>query len=107
MKLTNAKIRPNTDETNKSLLGWGECLDSESGMFYNNIKIKLKPKDENGSLRITLDFPSKTAIMQDRVEKKIFYVKPINSEAYKHFEDVFISCIKSSIGGKNESKGNV
>ena len=107
MELANAKIRPNTDETNKSLLGWGEVCDTQNGIFYNNIKIKLKPKDESGALRITLDFPAKVVVMQDRVEKKIFYVKPVNAKAYKLFEDVFIKCIKDSIGGKNEIKSNV
>lgn len=107
MRLENARIRPNDDTTNKALLGWGEVLDSENGIFYNNIKIKLKPKDESGALRITLDFPAKVVVMQDRVEKKIFYVKPINAKAYKIFEDAFIKCIKDSIGGKNESKSNV
>ena len=101
INLVNGKIRPNTDNENKALFGWFEVLDQNAGVFYNNIKIKIKPKDETGKLRITLDFPSKTVIMQDRVEKKIFYVKPINKEAYLAFEQAALRCILENAGNKN------
>ena len=99
INLINVKIRPNTDETNRGLFGWGECLDSNSGIFYNNIKVKLKRGTESG-VRITLDFPAKTVILQDNVEKKIFYVKPINATAYKAFEQAFITAIRLELGRK-------
>jgi len=101
INLINVRIRPNTDDTNKDLVGWMECLDSNSGIFYNNIKIKLKKKEEGG-IKVTLDFPAKNVIMSDKTEKKIFYVKPINATAYRAFELVAISAIKQELGRKNE-----
>jgi hypothetical protein len=99
----NTRIRANTDETNPTLVGWGECLDKDSGVFYNNIKVRIK-KGENGRFKLLLDFPSKIAIMQDKTEKKIFYVKPVTSAAYKAFESAFVHCIVEARRSNAESK---
>lgn len=106
LNLTNCKIRYNLDTSNRDLLGWAECLDAENGVFYNNIKIKLKKKEDGLGMRVTLDFPAKVVKMQDGVEKKIFFVKPINATSYKVFERVVVLTIKDDLRRKNE-KGNL
>ena len=105
MNLINCKIRPNVDETSKALFGWGEVLDNDSGMHYNNIKLKIKRLDDGG-VKVVLDFPSKTAVMQNGMEKKIFFVKPIRADTYREFERVFIHAIRLAVEEKRNGKEN-
>ena len=105
MKLVNGKLRVNSDETNPNLAGWFECLDEENGIYYNNIKVKLKKLDDGG-IKITLDFPSKIVIMKDGVEKKIFFVKPITTECYKSFERIAVHCIRETLQRRNNEKSS-
>jgi hypothetical protein len=103
MKIENVRIRPNIDETNRELFGWGECLLPEQGLFINNIKIRLKKREGTEGIRVTLDFPSKLVTLSDKSQKKIFYVKPVNATAYRAFEQAFITAIRVELGRKHGS----
>ena len=105
MNLINCRIRPNLDETNTELYGWAEYLDADSGIFYNNVKVKIKKKPEGG-VKLTLDFPSKSVNIGG-VEKKIFYVKPVRAEAYRAFEQVTITAVRKHMEAKNEKANNL
>ncbi len=82
LSVENLRVRLNKDGSITDMVGWAEfCLIDEVHKFYlNNIRVKAKVVD--GSYTVRLEFPSKTITAQDGTDKKVFYVKPVNKEAY-------------------------
>lgn len=82
LKVENLRVRLNKESTTADLLGWCECciVDEIHKFYFNNIRVKAKIVD--GIYTVRLEFPSKTIIAQDGTDKKVFYLKPVNKEAY-------------------------
>ena len=78
----NIRIRANTDGSTGDLIGWAEFvlnIDNIYKVYINNVKVKFR--EDKSSWR--LEYPSKAVDGKDGVERKVFYVKPINKETYE------------------------
>ena len=82
LTVENLRVRLNKDGSITDMVGWAEfCLVDDIHKFYlNNVRVKAKIVD--GVYTVRLEFPSKTITAQDGTDKKVFYVKPVNKEAY-------------------------
>lgn len=92
----NIRIRPNINGSVNDLIGWSEFVISngEEKLYINNVKIKLV----EGESVIRLEFPSKPITDSSGVERKVFFVKPINSITYEIILKAHINWLKTNKG---------
>jgi len=102
LKIDNLRVRLNGESTTGDLLGWSEfCLIDDNHKFYiNNVRVKAKVVE--GVYTVRLEFPSKTIIAKDGTDKKVFFIKPVNSAAYNLVCGAVIKYLKElANAGKN------
>lgn len=98
LTIENIRVRKNIEASTNNLIGWAEMvlnIDGKYPLYLNNVKVKIK--DGDGVLITREEYPYKVIIGKDGLEKKVFFVKPVNNALYELINKAVAECIRKEI----------